>query len=340
MFIPVSGGAGGGELQRSLIIARAARVRWPALAIRFLVHSQAPFPREEFECIALPASPTRCEDIVAGAITDFAPTAILFDSTLRMSALRAARATGSKTIYLSARPNSRWRGLDPRKRALLDEHLILLSGRTGPVPLRERLGRALLGRTHFEYLSALFEAPDHAAAQALLDSLGLVAGQFVLVCPGGAGYVVDGRSPMNLFADAWRQVPELGGVRALAIGPGDATLPEGWIALPNLPNRVLMGVVAVARLNMINGGSLLVQALALGAACLAIPMQDEQAQRISGFHARHAVLTARATVEEVAIALRTALAAGVNTSALRARARGLGLSNDLALAIERIAAHL
>src|SRR5690606_37211180 len=55
LFIPVSGGNGGGELQRALIIARTLRGQaGDAVAIRFIVHERAPFPREEFEVVPLP----------------------------------------------------------------------------------------------------------------------------------------------------------------------------------------------------------------------------------------------------------------------------------------------
>ena len=47
LFIPVSGGRGGGELQRCLILARTLRAQsGDAVDIRFVVHRQAPFPHE------------------------------------------------------------------------------------------------------------------------------------------------------------------------------------------------------------------------------------------------------------------------------------------------------
>src|SRR5690606_4282055 len=204
LFIPVSGGNGGGELQRALIIARTLRGQaGDAVAIRFLVHERAPFPRDEFEAVPLPGSPTRSEGEVAAAIAGFAPHLCLFDSSLRMGALHAARAAGSRTVYLSARPNSRWRGLDPRKRRLLDAHWLLAPERLGArPPWPERLGQLLLRDTRFRYFDAVFEPPDQAGATQLLTTHGLEAGGYDLVCPGGPGYVVDGMAPMALMAAA------------------------------------------------------------------------------------------------------------------------------------------
>src|SRR5690606_7915496 len=66
LFIPVSGGNGGGELQRALMLARTLRGQaGDAVDIRFVVHGQAPFPREEFQAVPLPGSPTRSEAEVA-----------------------------------------------------------------------------------------------------------------------------------------------------------------------------------------------------------------------------------------------------------------------------------
>jgi hypothetical protein len=338
LFIPVSGGRGGGELQRSLILARTLRAQaGEAVDIRFVVHRQAPFPHDEFQAVPLPGSPTRSEAEVAAAIAEFAPHLCLFDSSLRMTALHAARAAGSRTVYLSARPNSRWRGLDPRKRRLLDVHWLLAPDRLGaPPPWPERLGRLLLRDTRFRYFDAVFEPPDDAEAGRLLATHGLAAGGYDLVCPGGPGYVVDGMAPMALMAAA-------GGARdlpVLAVDPGEYPLPAGWASLPRMPNRVLMGLVRGARLNVINGGGLLVQALTLGAPCLAVPMQAEQAQRIAAFAAHDAVLTCAAQRAAVASAWRAASTDPAGLDALRERARALRLRNDLQAMIDELRAML
>lgn len=338
LFIPVSGGSGGGELQRALILARTLRGQaGDAIDIRFVVHGQAPFPREEFRAVPLPSSPTRSEAEVAAAIADFAPHACLFDSSLRMSALQAARAAGSRTVYLSARPNSRWRGLDPRKRRLLDAHWLLAPERLGArPPWPERLGRLLLHDTRFRYFDAVFEPPDAAEAAQLLASHGLAAGGYDLVCPGGPGYVVDGMAPMALMAAAGgpRDLP------VLAVDPGEHALPAGWTGLPRMSNRLLMGLVQSARLNVVNGGGLLVQALTLGAPCLAVPMQEEQAGRIDAFAAHDAVLTCAARRDAVAAAWQAAAADPAGLDALRARARALGLRNDLPAMVDALRALL
>jgi hypothetical protein len=338
LFIPVSGGRGGGELQRSLILARTLRAQaGDAVDIRFVVHRQAPFPHEEFQAVPLPGSPTRSEAEVAAAIADFRPTLCLFDSSLRMTALHAARAAASRTVYLSARPNSRWRGLDPRKRRLLDAHWLLAPDRLGaPPPWPERLGRLLLRDTRFRYFDAVFEPPDDVEAERLLATHGVATGGYDLACPGGPGYVVDGMAPMALMAAAGdaRDLP------VLAVDPGEHALPPGWTGLPRMPNRVLMGLVRGARLNVVNGGGLLVQAVALGAPCLAVPMQEEQAQRIAAFAARGAVLTCAARRDAVAAAWQGASNDPGVLDALRQRARALGLRNDLQAMIDELRALL
>jgi len=326
LFVPVSGGRGGGELQRSLILARRLRAHaGDSVDIRFLVHAQAPFPRDEFAATPLPASPTRSEPEVAAAIADFAPKACVFDSTLRMSALHAARGAGSRTVYISARPNSRWRGLDPRKRRLLDAHWLLAPERLGAAPpWQERLGRRLLRATHFEYFDAVFEPPDMEAASRLLAEIGHRPFDYTLACPGGPGYVVDGMAPVPLLAAAGAAA---GATSVLVVDAGAHPLPQGWIGLPRMPNRVLMGLIARARLNVVNGGGLLVQALTLGTACLAVPMQEEQAGRIAAFSPRGAVLTCAPHRAAIASAWRSLQDDDSALTALRANAAALGLRN-------------
>jgi spore coat polysaccharide biosynthesis predicted glycosyltransferase SpsG len=52
------------------------------------------------------------------------------------------------------------------------------------------------------------------------------------------------------------------------------------IAIAELPNAQLMGLLAASRVALLAGGSLLVQALALDTPTLALPLQDEQAARV------------------------------------------------------------
>lgn len=327
LFVPVSGGQGSGEAQRCLMLARALRAQaGEDIAIRFLLHKDAPFPRDEFDVVDLPASPTRSEPEVAAAIADFAPRLCVFDSTLRMTALRAARAAGSRVAYLSVRPHSRWRGLDPRKRDLLDAHFLIAPERLGTrPPWQERLGAKLLPRTRFAYFGVIAERPDHAAAAQILRQHGLQPGTFDLACPGGAGYVVDGLAPMALLAAA----SETARLRrtVLAVDARDTPLPANWIALPRLPNATLMALVGNARLSVVNGGSLLAQALALHAPCLAVPMQEEQAQRIAAFAAHGALLTCSAQRDAIADAWRSDDDATLQ--ALRENLCALPLRNDL-----------
>lgn len=333
LFVPVSGGHGSGEAQRCLMLARRLRQRHGGgVRIRVLLSRDTPFPRDAFETVDLPGSPTRSETEVVAAIAAFSPHLCVFDSSLRMSALRAARAAGSRTAYISVRPNSRWRGFDPRKRSLLDEHWLIAPERLdGPAPWPERLAALVLRQTRFRRFSAVAEPADPAAAQGLLESLAVPAGAYALACLGGAGYRVDGMTAPAFLAAVGQALPPMlaPAMTVLAIDAAGAALPAGWIALPRVPNATLMALVAGARLAVVNGGGLLVQALAQGAACLALPMQEEQAGRIAAFEARGAVIGCAPQRQAVARAWADAWSDEARLDTLRRQARTLPLRNDL-----------
>ena len=102
------------------------------------------------------------------------------------------------------------------------------------------------------------------------------------------------------------------------------------IAIAELPNAQLMGLLAASRVALLAGGSLLVQALALDTPTLALPLQDEQAARVRWLADNGAV---RAAVgrdpRELARSLRALADDDQARAQLQRGCRALGLDNGL-----------
>ncbi|WP_036140310.1 hypothetical protein, partial [Aerolutibacter daejeonensis] len=106
-----------------------------------------------------------------------------------------------------------------------------------------------------------------------------------------------------------------------------------------LPNAELMALLAQADVALLGGGSLLVQALALGTPTLALPLQAEQAARVEWLARAGAVRVAPGAAPDVLVdALQRLQADEPSRAQLRTQAAALGLSNGLPAAVDALAA--
>ena len=324
LFVPVSGSAGSGEVQRCRLLAQALTAGRPGCEAHFLLAAGTPDPG--FPTHWLPASPTRVPGEVAAAIRALRPAVVVFDGNARVESLRAARAAGARSVLVSSRPSARRRGLRGRRMALLDEHWFLGAELLAAPDWRERWARWRHPRVAVRRYATLFAPP--AAAAALRARLGLPAdAPYAVVCMGGGRHALaDGGDASGLFAAAATEAARRG-LATIAVAC-DAAPPA--LATPTLPNAELMGLLAGARAALLAGGSLLVQALALGVPTLALPLQGEQAARVRWLAARGAVRAASAASPAALAEALCALADDdAARAALRGRARALGLRNAL-----------
>ena len=328
LFVPVSGGAGSGEVQRCRLLAQALQGRWPQVDPQFLLApgiDAGPFART-----TLSTSPTRVPDEVRAAIARLQPALVVFDGNARVATLAAARIAGARTLLVSSRPSARDRGFRLRRMAQLDAHWLVGAELRGAPGWRERLACWRHPRVDVRRFATLFAPP--ASATPVLARLGLQDdASFALVCAGGGGHADAGA----LFADAATQLAR-GGTTTIAVGV-PASAPA--IAVPALANAELMGLLAAARVALLAGGSLLVQALALDVPVVAVPLQAEQAARVRWL-AQAGAVQGEDTRDASRLARHVrALAEDGNASnRLRAGIAELGLQNGLDEAVEALGA--
>jgi hypothetical protein len=124
------------------------------------------------------------------------------------------------------------------------------------------------------------------------------------------------------------------------LAPGAIESHGRVLGVPALRNAALMALTQSAELAVVGAGSLLLQALALGRACLALPLASDQPQRLSDLLRRDAVATCAPGIDALADATRALATDPAALIALRARAQALGLHNGLAEALDAFAALL
>ncbi|MFL6591732.1 MAG: hypothetical protein ACJ8GK_03360 [Luteimonas sp.] len=319
LFVPVSGSAGSGEVQRCRLLAQALQQRWPRATPHFLL--AAGMSEVGFATSRLSASPTRAPHEVAEAIERLRPALVVFDGNTRVAALVAARKAGARTVLVSSRPSARDRGFRWRRMARLDALWLVGAELRGQPTWRERIARWRFPQVQVRRFATVFASPEPATA--LLQDLGLAPDRpFAVVCAGGGGHA----GSAELFGQVATQVAR-SGLATVAVGL-HADAPA--ICVPELPNARLMGLLAGARVALLAGGSLLVQALSVGTPTLAIPLQDEQAARVRWLAELGAVrIAADMRARSLAVALQALADDGQARMQLQLACRALGLDNGL-----------
>ena len=214
------------------------------------------------------------------------PDVVVFDNAGRTAQLRAARRLGARVIYISSRPRQRHRAFRLSWMRLIDEHWIaypeFLAGR---LRFLERAKLKFLRRPVVRYLDVIMSRPDPERRGAVLARAGCAAGSYVLVVPGGGTGHPGARDAVGAFLTAARglaarRVPTVYvGPNVVAAAPAAGAAMSFWHPLGPLPQSELGELMRSARLIVANGGSTLLQAIACGRPCIAVPIAKDQTER-------------------------------------------------------------
>jgi hypothetical protein len=332
-----------GEYARSSAIARAVRQRWTNAEIRFVLSRAAPYAAQApFPAAILPSSPTFHSAAVIDLIRTWRPQVVVFDNAGRGSQLQAARRSGAHVIYISARQRQRRKAFRWRWMPLIDEHWIaypeFLAGKLG---FLERFKLKLLRGPRVRYLDVIFSRAAPAATATVLSRAGLEAQRYVLVVPGGGTGHPGARSASAIFLEAGRELAASGVVTAF-VGPADpgaagSSVDANFRHLGALPQQDLVELMRHARLVVANGGSTLLQALACGAACIAVPIARDQASRIRRCVERGVAVDTALDAHRIAARAVALLGDEPARSLLAQRAAGLELADGADIAVLALA---
>lgn len=298
-----------GEYARCLMIATALARRVPGLEVHFALSRAAPYAAATpFPTTLLPSSATFHPREVRALIRELKPRVVVFDNAGRTVQLRAAHEVSARIVYVSSRRRQRRKAFRLRWMRLIDEHWIayprFIAGALNPL---ERLKLRVLKRPAVRYVDTLLPPSDLARSNECLARFALEAGGYVLVVPGGGSAHRGAENAPAIVAAAARAIARRG-VPTLLVGAdaaADGGQPAALRVAPRLPPAELIELIRTARLVVCNGGDTLLQVLACGLPCVAVPIAHDQAHRIdccvrAGLAVR-AELNARA-IESVALA--------------------------------------
>jgi glycosyltransferase involved in cell wall biosynthesis len=337
-----------GEYARSLAIARAASRRWEGAVIHFILSREAPYAADApFPTTLLSSSPTFHSAAVIELLQKWRPDVVIFDNAGRTAQLRAAQRLGARIVYISARRRQRRKAFRLHWMRLIDEHWIaypeFIAGGLGFV---ERLKLKIAGRPVVRYLDVILSRGDSSERGAILSRAGCETGTFVLVVPGGgtghpgaadagAQFMAAGRA-LAASGVPTVYVGPLGAAGAADVGAAHASAATNWHPLGPLPQAELAELMRAAHLIVANGGSTLLQAIACGTACVAVPIAKDQADRIRRCAAAGVAVAAPLDAAGMVHAAQQLLQNEPQRAALADRARGLGLADGVDVAIRAL----
>jgi glycosyltransferase involved in cell wall biosynthesis len=359
LFIPVSGTYGMGEYARSLAIARAVSRHWQGACIRFVLSREAPYAADvPFPTALLPSSPTFHSAAVIELLEKWRPDVVIFDNAGRSAQLRAAQRLGARVVYISARRRQRYKAFRWHWLRLIDEHWIAYPEFiAGSLSFIEKLKLRMAGRPVVRYLDVIMSRADPTQRDAILSRAGCDPGTFVLVVPGGGTGHPGADDAAGQFAAA-ADALAAGGVATVYVGPeslgskgagpkgvrpkgstsagGSAGTAAGPHYLGPLPQAELREFMRSARLIVANGGSTLLQAIACGNACVAVPIAKDQAKRIRRCVAAGAAVPAALDAASIVHAAQRLLQDEPQRAALAERAARLRLADGVAVAVQAL----
>jgi len=354
LFVPVSGTYGMGEYARSVAIAHAASRRWQDAAIHFVLSREAPYAADApFPATLLASSPTFHSKAVIELLERWRPGVVVFDNAGRTAQLRAARRLGARVVYISARPRQRRKAFRWQWMRLIDEHWIAYPEfSAGSLRFFERLKLKLVGRPVVRYLDVILPRADLGRRRAILSRAGCGAGTFVLLVPGGGTGHPGADDAVGRFTAAARTLAARG-VPTVYVGPtsagadrctsggsaatGEAGEPN-WHPLGPLPQADLAELMRSARLIVANGGSTLLQAIACGGACIAVPIARDQIERTRRCVAAGVAVAAALDAAGMVQAADRLLQNEPQRAALAERAAHLELADGVEVAIQALCA--
>jgi len=337
LFVPVSGAFGMGEYARCLNLAQAFAVRRPDAQIHFLLSAQAPYAKElPFESTVLPSSPTFHTPQVRELIQQMRPDIVVFDNAGRTAQLEAARGSGAKVVFISARHRQRRKAFRWRWMRMLDEHWIAYPEFiAGPPSSLERLKLHWLKRPQIRFLNCLLPTIAAEEEAALFAAAGAKPGQYVLVVPGGGTGHPGAGDAVDVFFQAAREIASHG-IPVIFVAPCIRAPHGNPICLDLMPLANLIALMRGAKAMLTNGGGTLIQAIGCHAATVSVPIARDQAGRIALCAGRGLTRSTELDAAGMTLAVLGLLEDAAGRDQLRSNARALSLQDATRTAIDAL----
>jgi hypothetical protein len=274
-----------GEYVRCLTLAEGLVSLSSSVTPHFLLSREAPYSAYcPFEHTLLPRSPTLSGEHVISAMREIQPHVVVFDNAGRSAHILEASRSGAAVIYISSRRRQRKKAFRLRWMTWLDEHWIM-----HPQLPETDLGviEQLKVRVHpsppqVRFCDVVLPTEDRSALDEFRSQFAAAARAQVLVVPGGGTAHQGAMNAPEIYAEAAKQIAAAGH-SVLHVGSASIQPTPQLCALRHVSPPILRTLMQEAEIVVTNGGDTLLQALALGKACVAAPIAHDQHERLAMF---------------------------------------------------------
>jgi UDP:flavonoid glycosyltransferase YjiC (YdhE family) len=189
-----------------------------------------------------------------------------------------------------------------------------------------------VGKPTVRYLDVIMARPP-VEHESILPRAALKPGGFVLVVPGGGTGHPGAQDAAGQFLSAANVLAQ--GDTVVYVGPPGAASPR-LRSFNTLPQADLADLMRGAKLVVTNGGSTLLQAIACGCACIAVPIAKDQPQRIARCVRAGVAVTAELSADGIVRAAGKLMRDESARAALAQRASALRLANGVEIALNAL----
>jgi hypothetical protein len=345
LFAPRGGHDAVGEALRTLILAKAARRRWPGATIEFVSRPLPLFEAEGFRLHPVEAGISKDQAAAIAVLERTRPGVLVLDNHGRTPILARASGLGVRTVFIADHEVFFDRLFRSRRLRFIDQLWIVqrrFGSRTHGLPWPRRLRLALLRGPSVHTFDTILPELIPGERADVRRELGLGSGPYVLFAAGGGGYRHGGRPVSDVFAEAARHVHEATRMPCVVVmGPlHPEPVPEipGVVVVKSLVPEAMIELISGASIVACGGGSTSSQAMALGRVCVVAPAGGpDQPVRIE--HCAAEGLVEASPLEAKAIAERVCglVEDAPRCAAIEARIEACGFRNGVAAALDQLA---
>jgi len=305
LFIPVSSPSGIGEYMRSLIIAKALKMRWPNVNIHFILSEKVSYAKYcPFTVHSCQDSPTKEVKTVNGIIGKLKPDLVIFDASGRAKQFKQAKVVGAQVAFISQHNKKRSRGLKLNRVSNTDVHWVAQPDFCmKALSFWQRTKLILFNKKTPKNVGPVFECSSLDYQEQLLKQYALIRGGY-FIFNGSGGHLVTGELAADIYYQAAQSLYQQTKIKCMVIFGSNypKELPENSdgkkndiICIKSIDNKDFVSLISAAQGCIISAGDTLLQCIALHKLAVAAPVSPDQPARLKLCQNKQLVLSAEPT---------------------------------------------
>ena len=317
LFIPVSSISGIGEYNRSLIIAKAIKEKWPNCEIHFILNADVPyFSSCPFAVHPCQGSATKDTKSVNRFIEEIKPNLVIFDASGRAQQFKKAKEVGAKVAFISQHKKKRSRGLKLNRLLNTDIHWVVQPDYCiEPLSWFQKTKLALFNRPSPKNVGAVYSVISESFTKQTLKKFNLICDEYFVFNAGSGGH----KSKEGLAADIYYQAAidfyqqtQMPCVMVFGDNyPKDIPInsesndntaknqTSGVVCMKSVDNNEFIALLTSAKGRVISAGDTILQCIDLAKVSVAAAVSKDQPKRLAACAKQQLLIQAHLSREDL-----------------------------------------